>query len=332
MIIKFLPNQPHCFSFGGFDLQVLNTIKALKKLGVDAEKLDIWDRSNDFDILHCWGLDISHYNNIHYGKLAGKKIVLTALLGYNEDFKSILKWNVSKIIGKARFLDSILRKIDALVVLNNLQSEIAVKHLGIPKEKIYVIPAIINDRYFSEECESNFLKGSYVLITGNICLRKNQVNLAKACIKNKLDLVIIGNVLSGEEEYAKELEELCSNNKNITWIKGLQDASKELISYYKDCSVFALPSYDELQPASALEAAALKKPLLLANRKYAKQKYFNNAKLINPSNIDDIAKGLSEILINPHLYVPPQENLIECKPESVAKAHIKMYKEILYYK
>lgn len=330
MKIKFLPNQPHSFSFGGFDLQILNTIKALNKIGLNAEKFDFWSRDNDFDIMHFWGLELSNYNNIQYGKLAGKKIVLTALLGYNEDFISTLKWNVSKFIGKASFLNTILKKIDALVVLNDFQFEFAVKHLKIPKEKIYVIPVIINDRYFSEECESNFIKDSYVLITGNICLRKNQVNLVKACVKSKLDLVVIGNVLNGEEEYAKELEELCNNNKNIVWIKGLQDASDELISYYKNCSVFALPSYDELQPTSALEAALLKKPILLANRKYAKQKYFHNSKLVNPSNVDEISEGLIEAIRNPYKYIPPRKYLIECSSENVAKEHLKMYNDIMH--
>src|SRR3569623_2271318 len=62
MRVKFFPWQPHCFAFGGFDMQMLDTLDSIKNVGVDASKLDIWSRDNNFDIIHLWGVGMLNYH------------------------------------------------------------------------------------------------------------------------------------------------------------------------------------------------------------------------------------------------------------------------------
>ncbi len=73
MKVKYIPFQPHCFAFGGFELQMLNTLEAVVNSGVIAEKLNPWGRVNDFEIIHYWGLGFIHFESILWAKHAGKK-------------------------------------------------------------------------------------------------------------------------------------------------------------------------------------------------------------------------------------------------------------------
>jgi glycosyltransferase involved in cell wall biosynthesis len=326
MKIKYLPLQPHCFAFGGFELQMLSAFNAIKKKGVNVEKLDIWDRNQDFDILHCWGLGFSNYENFIWAKKTNKKLIATVLVYYYDSIYKKLKFHISSKIHTQKIFIQMLSLVDALVVVNEEQARVCNTLYKVPRNKIFVIPNIVTSNYFDASIETSIIdQKSYLLTTGNVCERKNQVLLAEACAEKNLDLVIIGKPLDGEAEYAEKLENITNKNKCINWIKGLKENSNELINYYKNCSAFVLPSFVEQQPISVLEASILHKPILIADKDYAKQKYFENACLINPSSKKSLIDGLMKIKNNPELYIPKYVYLSECKEENVSDAYIKVY-------
>lgn len=338
MRVKYVPYQPHCFAFGGFDIQMLNTLNAVTKSGLNAEKIDIWSRDNDFDILHCWGLGLPHHENIQWAKNAEKKVVVTALLPYNEFLSEKIKHFISSYIRRAYFLIEMAKKIDAIVVLNDVQADVCQRYFKIPAKKIFIIPNVVHENYFNVANPDNNINtlfslkygiSNYVLTTGNVCRRKNQLNLIKACIKCKINLVIIGKPLDGEQDYIKQVEALIQTNANILWIKGLPENSGDLISAYKDAILVALPSFIETQPICLLEAVAIGKPLLIANRAYAKQLYYSNSCLINPFSVDDIANGIKKIISNPTNYLTPKKLIEECTESSVGEKYISLYKKII---
>jgi hypothetical protein len=84
----------------------------------------------------------------------------------------------------------------------------------------------------------------------------------------------------------------------------------------------------EQQPLSALEAAAAGKPLLLGDRAYAKQKYFRNARLVDPSSISSIEEGLSDILLNPQAHLAPKDVVNECNRDLVGAAYLNLFKTL----
>lgn len=328
MKIKYLPSQPHCFGFGGFDIQMISTSEAISKFGqVDISKLDVWSRENNFDILHCWGLSFSHYENYLWAKKTNKKLIATILMQDNDSLYAKFKFKVSSLLYKQRLLTEMLHLPDKIIVVNEDQAKLCNLNFKIPTSKIHIIPHVLGDIFFKEPDTSHVNSNNqYVLTVGNVCSRKNQIALAKACIDEKLKLVIIGKVLDGEYLYGDELTELVNKNSNlITWIHELKENSKELVEYYKNCSIFALPSYVEQQPISLLEAAAFKKPLLIADRNYAKQKFYNNSCLVDPSLITSIRLGLQRTLKNPLMFIPPYETLKECQQSEVGKAYTKIY-------
>jgi hypothetical protein len=64
---------------GGMQIQIDQTLAALKRIGVDAEPLRWWDANQTFDILHYFGrvpfslLEIAHQK--------GVKVVMSDFLG-----------------------------------------------------------------------------------------------------------------------------------------------------------------------------------------------------------------------------------------------------------
>lgn len=326
MKVKFLPFQPHCFAFGGFETQTLATFEAIKSKNYDVEKMNVWDRSTDFDILHCWGMGVGNYENFYWAKKSEKLLVATILLYYFESFLSKIKFHISSYVHLQKFHIKLLSFPDAIVVVNDKQANVCNLLYKVPAKKIHIIPHVVNDKFFSNV--SSDVSGGYFLTVGNVCKRKNQALLAEACIEAGVKLVIIGKPLDGEADYAHKLDNIVKANSNITWIKGLKENSDELINYYLNCYAYALPSLIEQQPISALEAAIIKKPLLIANRDYAKQSYFTNSCLVNPLSKHSILQGLKQIIDTPDLYVPDYKNLLACKSENVGSAYIDIYKRI----
>lgn len=332
--VKYFPYQPHCFAFGGFDIQMINTLEAVIKAGVDASKLDIWSRDHDFDIIHLWGIGPYNYEIIDWAKKSGKVVVATVLSPYHDTIRSKLGYYYGYLFsGRIKQLRHYYNLADKIVVLNNLQVAVLTKYYKVPLSKIKIIPNIVEAKYF-EIPDFNFSEkykfDNYVLCTGNISARKNQYNLALACIHLNLNLVLIGNILDGEIPYGNAIEELTVSNKNIIWIRELPKASEELVAAYHDCSVYALPSNNETQPISALEAVAVRKPLVLMDRAYAHQSFYKGAILCKSPLVKDIEIALKKAL---HIKRTPEGNMeiSNCREENVGNLYKICYSKLIGY-
>lgn len=329
MKVRFVQNQPHCFAYGGFEIQMLSTLKAVQDVGIAAEKLDPWSRDNDFDIVHLWGLELNHCKILHFAKKDGKKVVVTALFdSYETPYKKLRHFISSKVY-KTRILKEMAREIDKIVVINELEADIARKYFDVPYSKISVIPIIVNDAFFSNENKKSNFQGlsDYVLCTGNICRRKNQLNLVKACKLAGLNLVLMGNVLTGEEHYAKLVQSEV-DNKSIFWLKGISENSSELIDSYQNCSVFALLSFLENSPISVFEALASGCKVVLADRRYSYQDFYRNVERVDPNSIEGIAAALKKASLNSAMG-RSSINLIEsCRSGPVGNKYRMLYEEV----
>lgn len=325
MKVKFLPWQPHCFAFGGFDIQMINTLDAVRDAGVEASKLEIWSRDKDFDIIHLWGVGQPNYHVIDWAKKSGKRILATVLLPYHDTVRS--KLGYYNRFFQVRQLIRYYKKIDRIIVVNEMQSRALTKYYRVPGSKIEVIPHLVNEQYFGTP-DFNFSDkygiANYVLCTGNVSSRKNQYNLALACMNLNLNLVLIGNVIDGENRYGEKLEELIKGKENILWLKELPEGSEELISAYCHCKLYTLPSKSETQPIGALEAVAMRKPLILMDSRYAHQSYYNSAILCKSPSVKDIEKALT-IACNKNHIADWNPEILKCKPENVAKRYKECY-------
>lgn len=325
MKVSYLPMQPICFAYGGFEIQLQSTFDAILSAGGNVSKLDIWDRKADFDILHCWGLGLSHIDSYQWAKKAKKKVVATILLEDKVTIRDQIRFRMSSYIGAQRILIDILKYVDSLILVNENQASLCADLYQFPRNKISIIPNVINSEFYT----SNGIKsGDYFLIAGNICPRKNQLSLAKACVQAGYKLVIIGKVLEGHEIYASELEVLVRNHPNLMWIPGLKENSDDLLKYYRECKAVVLPSFSEQQPISLLEGGALGKPLVIGDRPYARQIYYEKSCKVEPSSVESITVGLREVIANPERYTSNRNVFEACRAAEVAKKYIKLYDDV----
>jgi glycosyltransferase involved in cell wall biosynthesis len=329
--VKFFPLQAHSLAFGGFEIQMLTLLDNLQQFSTsdfEVSKIDVWSRNSDYNIAHFWGLEPANLNNIVWAKNNGKKIVITVLLSYYERIISLLYDKISKYIGIKKIQLEILKLVDAVVVVNDLQKKVAHNIFNIEKEKIFLIPNIVHENFIKEAISVTH-EENYILCTGNICKRKNQVNLARACVMVNAELVLVGKVLPGEEDYGRELEIIVKNSDKIKWIKGLPENSRELVEMVKKCRVFALLSKSETQPISILEAISMNKQLLLSDRKYSYQSYFLNALKVDPDNVHSIKHGIKKIFEDSINFRANPKFLEEFQGNYVAEKYIDVYKSIL---
>lgn len=326
--VRVVPCQPHCFAFGGFELQMIAALQAVREIGVDAMPLDFWKREADFDVLHLWGLELQHSNTVRWASADRKKVVVSALLNY-PSWKSWLQHLGYLMPGGRRLRRAMLQKVDCVTVVNAAQAQYLVNTIGFPEGKVEVVPNIVEDVFFcGGSRESSVRADVYVVSCGSVCRRKNQLALISACQKLGIRLLLVGKVLTGEEDYGKAVEEAISGHDSICWIKGLRPGSTELAEVYRCAAVFALPSYVEQQPISALEAAAVGLPLVLADRPYAKQEFYAHAAVADPDSVDAIAKTLHEVLMNPDAYCAPRAVIERCRRGRVGAAYGAIYERL----
>ncbi|MFN0049482.1 MAG: glycosyltransferase family 4 protein [Cytophagales bacterium] len=326
MKVKFIPNSPFAFSYGGFEIQTKATLNAVQSVGVDASFIDFYSEDNDFEVAHIWSATPGSSKLAELAKKAGKKVVVTALLSYFESRNEQIRYFISDLIRKYEYLKKFNKTADAFVVMNELQKEVAIKYCRISDEKVEIIPNTIDSNFYKI---SEYNKDSFVLCSGNVCQRKNQLNLVKACLLADKPLVLLGTVLDGEAAYGQQIDELVATNSSIKWVKGLNHASDQMIQLYSQASVIALPSFVEQQPLCLLEGAAMNKPILTSNKAFGKQPLYQNAKLVDPNSVASIAAGIHSVFETPEKFIVPKSIINTCKKDSIGNAYKELYQRII---
>lgn len=330
-VVRVLPLQPHCFAFGGFELQMIGAMESARSAGIDIGPLDPWSRHADFDVIHCWGLDAQHLNAVNWARAAQKHIVLSALVGY-PTWKALLRRRLPWGRGASEWRTHLLNTVDALTVVSEAQAECLCTMDGVRRECIFVVPNIVADlfldRWAGLDADRPTDLTDYVLTTGNICPRKNQLALVRACRKIGVPLLLVGDVLTGESAYGDAVDAEIAKADTIRWVRRLPAGSRALAAAYANAKLFALPSYAETQPISALEAVAMGKPVLLANRSYARQEYFANPGLADPKSVESISATLRQMLARPEDFQTPRNVVEACRASAVGAAYAAVYRSV----
>lgn len=328
MKIRVAPMQPHLFLYGGFDMQMVRTVELLSSIGVDIKPLDFWSRVDEFDILHIWGLDRQHLLLSRTAKIYGKKIVMSPLLPYLSPAIYLRHW-AGMVEGRKKVEREILKNIDLMLVVNDLQAETAAKLYRFPESKIKIVPTILDSVFFESNPESvtDNSQGNYFVCVGNILPRKNQLAIALAAIKSNTRIIFVGNELAGDGDYVREFKRVVEASPLLSWFRNLN--SGQLFTAMNNSSGIVMPSYIEVQPAAALEAAALKKPLMLANRPYAYQDFYKGALIVDPGSIEEISRGMLSLREAPGKYTPNSDLVLQCNPANASWRIKEIFEELM---
>ena len=324
MKIGHFPAQPHCFAYGGFDIQMNRVIDRISAENVPVVRINPWDRGVSFGVAHFWGGDESHATALRFCMERDIRTVVSVLLP-NVSGASAKKLAARGFVRRLVIGPPISTKADIVTVINDQQAAVAREVLRLPDARIRVIPTIIDEAFFEPaECKIDLPEG-YVLCVGTICRRKNQLTLLQAAHKTGHRVVLCGQYDDADPTYQQEVEaEIAASGGRYIRLSGL--SAYQLRALYEKCSLLACISDHETEPASVLEAMIVGKPVLISHRPFADNPKFRGCTRCDPYNFDAMARGIREASEAAAHY--PDFLPLQHRASSVVASYIALYRDL----
>lgn len=275
--------------------RVLYSIAVAKKLK------NILKNSKEKIFLHFH----NQYNMFFFLKLTSAKEREKCICAYtNHSGIWTLDWNESKdIINKRYFQEAeCMKKADYLFVLNNKTKENAINHLGVNKDKIFLISHGVNTDIYKplsvEEIEKtklemNLSNKKIILQIGSVNENKGQkraLQMLLPLLKERQDLVYAyaGGIV--DENYQNEILKFAKVNKIENQVKyiGMIAPGKELNRIYNIAEATIVPSKFESFCLVVIESFSAGVPVLLdENSSFS---FSKDALLYTADNFEQVIK------------------------------------------
>lgn len=308
MRVAFICNSYSNIFRGGAEVQLDNTINSLRDKGVvvDIVSYESTYSLADYDLVHFFRVEQS-FNDVGDYLISINKPYVVSTIMYPDTkwryfyyrmgsfFANYALGKIFTISEKIRFL----RNASALYP-NTLEEAKILRKLS-RNSKIEVIPNCAEEEFFnggsiSAELFQNRFPGlqyPFVLNVGRIEPRKNQLRLVLACNMLNIGLVIIGSVRD------KEYWDSCLKLAAVPIYHIDKVSCKDvLISAYKSCEVFALPSTMETPGLVAIEAALQGAKIVITSRGGTTEYFGEKTVFVNPYSTISIKKGIMAQLGN----------------------------------
>lgn len=305
---------------GGITVQVMETARHLRKLGVDAS-VHLTDEKIDyakFDLLHFF--DITRPANIlHHIKKSGKPFVLSPILidyseydkihrkgisgfifrlfsaGRNEYIKTVLRWLLGKdrLPGKSylwkgqeRSIRYILNRVTMILPNSEKEYDQLARAYKIDKPW-FVIPNGVDEKLFRPD-DSIQKDERLILCAARIEGLKNQLNLIKALNNTSFRLLLIGEAAPNQKKYYHHCRQIASGNVEFHG----RLSQRELMEHYKKAKVHILPSWFETCGLSSLEAAAMGCNIVITDKGYSREYFGDKAFYCDPGDVNSIYESV----------------------------------------
>jgi len=327
---------------GGPRTQILQMKRCLEESGVEVSLFNSWAeiQKDEVDLIHLFGANLGTYHfarEVH--KLAIPMVVtpifftrhsspfVRSVVGLHGMIRTIARgtWTdyglASEICSWARF-----------VLPNTLrEAELVQRGLGIPKDKIMIIPNGVEKRFYDADptlFRKQYGIGDFVLNVGHIGpARKNIFRLICALEDVNVPAVIIGRI--EQNEYGLRCLDRAKKNPRLTILDAVPNESEFLASAYAACDVFALPSLFETPGIAALEAALGGAKIAITKYGGTEDYFGPHAEYLEPTSVELIHHAIVTALNkqkNPSL----REHVYgEFLWERVAEQTVQIYKRVL---
>jgi len=198
-----------------------------------------------------------------------------------------------------------LENADKVIAVSNAAKKRITKY--IPNKKVKVIPIGINikERIIRNEKIEKKVKGRFtVLIVGNLIIRKGHIYLLKAIKKLSKKYKNILCIIVGSGPELKNLKDFVNENrlKKYVYFAG-SVSNKDVFSYFHDCSVFALPSWNEALGIVYMEAMTCGKPVIGCKGEGVEEliTHCKEGFLIEKKNVNQIVNYIEKLILDREL-------------------------------
>ena len=312
MRVIFDHPNPFLLGHGGLQIQIEQTLVALREAKVDAEYLRWWDEQQSAEIIHYFGRPSPAY--VGEAQKKGIRVVMAQLLtGLGSRPRSVLPFQKFAItlarktlpsMVTARFAWKVFRQVDAAIALTPWEGHLMTYMFGAPKEKVHVVGNGVEQVFLQSAPAA---RGKWLVCTATITERKRVLELAEAAMLAKTPLWIIGKPYADSDPYAQRFLAVARQNSQIIRYEGAISDRARLARVYREARGFVLLSTMESLSLSALEAAACECPLLLSNLPWARMSFKEDASYCPIASDSRTAACLHEFYASaPKLRTPPQ--------------------------
>lgn len=282
--------------------------------------------------IFCWpkidkllgGVDVFWAPHINFLSLSSdcRKIITIhdlSFLRYPEYFS----WR-KNIWHRALNVKKLIKQFDLVIAISENTRRDVVELCGVPEEKARVIYSGVDERFkifnfqfsipkFQNIRKKYNLPEKYILFLGTVEPRKNIVGLIQAYNKYRSQLsnvnlacrqagcqkLIIAGGMGWKYESILAEREKSKYKNDIIFLGYVDDEDKPAL--YKLASVFVFPSFYEGFGFPPLEAMASGTPVIASAVSSLPEVVGEAAILVNPFNINEIAKAIEEVLNNQKL-------------------------------
>lgn len=224
---------------------------------------------------------------------------LTLMKTYNSD-KNWLVFHAKQVIAKYVF-KSVAKNTNHIIAISKYTEKDLHDFVAIPEEKVTVIYESTDVALGASKVYTLPFK-HYILYVGQQSDYKNIKRLGDAHQKLLESYPDLGLVLAGKKNAATQTnEEYFTKHgyKNILFTDFVEDA--QLNWLYSHATAYIFPSLMEGFGLPGLEAMGHGTPVISSNATCLPEIYGNAAQYFNPTNVDDIARAITEVLGNEKL-------------------------------
>ncbi len=284
---------------GGMYFQILQTKRALEQLGIEViEHSFMRTDLTDINICHIFATHSSNHTLINLCKNNNIPVVMSTV--FNSFSKSKFRifaertfMRLPGISSELRSLEHTLNNIDQVFALNH--EEKALLRSYFPKlnpERVKILPNGL-DLEFSGSVPTK--QNDTVLCVGQVCQRKNQLNLIKAAQGANWKLDIVGGL--DNSKYSMACVKESQGHPNIKLHGSLNYGCDQLLTLYKSSKVFCLPSFSEVQPLTLIEAAQNNCNIVVSSKFPIQDFLRGEADFFNPNSIEEIKCAIESSLL-----------------------------------
>ncbi len=274
--------NPFLLAHGGFQIQIEQTKLALEAIGVDVDFMHWWDDSQRPDLIHFFGACPASYAQLAHAK--GIKVIMSELRG-GTGARSLGALAAQRlltcagrrllprlIVGKLAW--DIYQRIDAAIALTTCEARIMREISECPPERLHVVPNGVEDIFFDTTPAPEV---KWLVCTATVQSGKRVLELARAASEAQVPLWIIGKPYAEGDAYFRAFHDFARAHPQWVRYEGAIDDRQRLAEIYRGARGFVLVSTWESQSLSALEAAAARCPLLLADLPWARATFADRA-------------------------------------------------------
>lgn len=260
-------------TIGGLQIQVLETIEAMRRAGHDMRLIDpARERFVDFDLLHVFSVAAGNHTIVGQASWLDVPVVLSPLVSRWTPSLARRARLLDRLAGRLtgwelttnyRWMHSGLHTADHCVALGERERQMILDAFDVPPSRVSVVPNGIPARFFQPDPEAALarfgLEPGFVLCVASVDSHKNQLGLARALEGSGRPLVLVGECMPANQALLKEVlavpgtRHLGSLPHDDPILPGLMAAA----------SVMCLTSWSEVMPLAVLEAMAAGTPAVL---------------------------------------------------------------------